>query len=113
MSGPYFALWANRNGQRSWEGPFPTNVAAQRHLNMITDKSGGSLVVPGMPAMTPGERLEAGPVLDSLRAAGCTDDEPLPGYRPGVGHRCRLCGAQAAGCTDDEPLPGYWDGGYW
>ncbi len=34
--------------------------------------------------------------LAVLRLAGCTCDEPLIGYRPGVGPRCRLCNVHAS-----------------
>jgi hypothetical protein len=59
----FYALWENRNGQRHWGGPFRTNVRAQGHLDMILDKSGGSVITTGIP-MTPGERLEAAPLLE-------------------------------------------------
>jgi len=33
--------------------------------------------------------------IDALHAAGCKDEKPLLGYRPGVGPRCRLCNTVA------------------
>lgn len=85
----FYALWRNRNGQQLWEGPFPGNEAARRKLELVTDTSGGSLVTSGVP-MTPGERLEALPILD--HEAGCP-----------------ACGSDDYVCTEDDAagLPDY------
>jgi hypothetical protein len=63
MASRCFALWVNRNGQHLWAGPFPHNVAAQHHLDMVPDKTGGSLVTMLLPAYRPSELLEADPIL--------------------------------------------------
>lgn len=60
----YYALWRNRNGLSLWSGPHETNVAASSALDLVIDKSGGSLVTKGIP-MTSGERLEALPILEA------------------------------------------------
>ena len=36
-------------------------------------------------------QIETKEIYDALHAAGCKDEIPLLGYRPGVGPRCRLC----------------------
>lgn len=62
-SSSFYALWVNRNGQRLWSGPFPYNTSASRSLEMVTDKSGGSVIAMPLPVMTPGEKREALPLL--------------------------------------------------
>lgn len=54
----FYALWKNRNGQQLWEGPFPTNTAAQDCLDRTLDTSGGAVITTTF-AMTPGEAREA------------------------------------------------------
>lgn len=72
-----YALWRNRNGQRLWEGPFPGDIAARRALDLIIDKSGGSLITRSLP-MTHGERLEALPILDcGTSCPACGSDDYL------------------------------------
>jgi hypothetical protein len=44
MTGKYYALWVNLNGQHLSNGPHLTEKAAQAYLRSVIDKSGGSLV---------------------------------------------------------------------
>ena len=61
----FYALWKNRNGQRLWDGPFPTNTAAQHCLDQVLWPLDGSVITTTIP-MTPGEAREAA-MLDPQR----------------------------------------------
>jgi hypothetical protein len=40
----HYALWANRNGQHRWEGPYADAERAEAALRQVIDKSGGTVI---------------------------------------------------------------------
>lgn len=61
---PCYALWVDRHGRKTFEGPFRDNTAAQAYLDKVIDKSGGSMLVNDNFPRTPAEHREALPIME-------------------------------------------------